>query len=66
MNLMVIIFEAEEGATARSSLHSRLRDSGESFDELLRKIYEAVEVCLSVDMKEVEITEKAIVMEITV
>ncbi|MGC8720511.1 MAG: type II toxin-antitoxin system HicB family antitoxin, partial [Thermodesulforhabdaceae bacterium] len=39
---------------------------GETFDELLSNIYEAVEGCLSIDMKDIKITEKDKVLEIAV
>lgn len=67
MKLKVIIHEAEEGGYwAEVPSISGCATQGETFDDLLRNIYEAVEGCLSVDLKEVEITEKDIVMEIAV
>ena len=67
MKLKVIIHEVEEGGYwAEVPSISGCATQGETFDELLRNIYEAVEGCLSVDIKEVEITEKDIVMEIAV
>lgn len=67
MKLKVIIHEAEEGgywAEVPSILGCATQ--GETFDELLRNIYEAVEGCLSVDIKEVKLTEKDRVLEIAV
>lgn len=67
MKLKVIIHEAEEGGYwAEVPSIPGCATQGETFDELLRNIYEAVEGCLSVDLKEVDITEKDIVMEIAV
>jgi len=67
MKLKVIIHEAEEGGYwAEVPSIPGCATQGKTFDELLRNIYEAVEGCLSVDIKEVEITEKDIVMEIAV
>lgn len=67
MKFKVIIHEAEEGGYwAEVPSISGCATQGETFDDLLRNIYEAVEGCLSVDLKEVEITEKDIVMEIAV
>lgn len=67
MKLKVIIHEAEEGGYwAEVPSIPGCATQGETFDDLLRNIYEAVEGCLSVDLKEVEITEKDIVMEIAV
>ena len=39
---------------------------GESFEALLTNIYEAVDACLSVDVRDIEVTEDATVMEIAV
>ena len=67
MKLKVIIHESEEGGYwAEVPSIPGCATQGETFDELLQNIYEAVEGCLSVDIKEVEITEKDIVMEIAV
>ena len=43
-----------------------VQPQGESFDELLNNIYEAVEGCLAVDVQEITISEKDKVMEIAV
>jgi len=54
MKLKVIIHEAEEGgfwAEVPSILGCVAQ--GESFDELLSNIYEAVEGCLSVDVQDI-------------
>ena len=67
MKLKVIIHEAEEGgywAEVPSILGCATQ--GESFDELLHNIYEAVDACLSVDLKDVPVTEKDRVLEIAV
>ncbi|GJL66634.1 MAG: hypothetical protein NPIRA05_16050 [Nitrospirales bacterium] len=67
MKIKVIIHEAEEGGYwAEVPSIPGCATHGETFDELLRNIYEAVEGCLSVDIKEVELTDKDIVMEIAV
>ncbi|MGM0611607.1 MAG: type II toxin-antitoxin system HicB family antitoxin, partial [Thermodesulfobacteriota bacterium] len=39
---------------------------GETFDELLSNIYEAVEGCMSVDVQDISVSEKDKVMEIAV
>ncbi|MDD9869810.1 MAG: type II toxin-antitoxin system HicB family antitoxin, partial [Gammaproteobacteria bacterium] len=39
---------------------------GESFDELLNNLYEAVEGCLSVDVRKISVTGNDKVMEIVV
>lgn len=67
MKLKVIIREAEEGGYwAEVPAIPGCATQGETFDELLGNIYEAVEGCLSVDIAEFIITEKDRVMEITV
>ncbi len=67
MKLKVIIHEAEEGGYwAEVPSLPGCATQGESFDELLSNIYEAVDACLSIDLKDVPITEKDRVMEIAV
>ncbi len=67
MKLKVIIHEAEEGGYwAEVPGIPGCATQGETFDELLENIYEAVEGCLSVDVQDIPVTEKDIVMEIAV
>lgn len=67
MKLKVIVHEAEEGGYwAEVPSISGCATQGETFDELLGNIYEAVEGCLSVDLKDVKVTEKDKVLEIAV
>ncbi|NOX89553.1 MAG: type II toxin-antitoxin system HicB family antitoxin [Calditrichaeota bacterium] len=67
MKLKVIIHEAEEGGYwAEIPSIPGCATQGETFDELLSNIYEAVEGCLSIDMKEIKLTEKDKVLEIAV
>lgn len=67
MKLKVIVHEAEEGGFwAEVPSIPGCATQGETFDELLSNIYEAVEGCLSVDIKEIEITGKDKVLEIAV
>ena len=67
MKLKVIIHEAEEGGYwAEVPSIPGCATQGETFDELLRNIYEAVEGCLSIDMKDIKITDKDKVLEIAV
>ena len=67
MKLKVIVHEAEEGGY-RAEVPSipGCATQGESFDELLSNIYEAVEGCLSVDVQDIAISERDKVMEIAV
>jgi predicted RNase H-like HicB family nuclease len=67
MKLKVVIHEAEEGGYwAEVPSIPGCATQGESFDELLSNIYEAVEGCLSVDVQEVFLSEKDKIMEIAV
>lgn len=67
MKLKVIIHEAEEGGFwAEVPSIPGCVTQGETFDELLGNIYEAVEGCLSVDIKEIDIAGKDKIMEIAV
>lgn len=67
MKLKVIIRESEEGGYwAEVPAIPGCATQGQTFDELLGNIYEAVEGCLSVDVAESTITEKDRVLEIAV
>ena len=67
MKLKVIVHEAEEGGFwAEVPSIPGCATQGDTFDELLSNLYEAVEGCLSVDIKEIEITGKDKVLEIAV
>ena len=67
MKLKVIVHEAEEGGDwAEVPSIPGCATQGETFDELLGNIYEAVEGCLSVDIKDVKVTGKDRILEIAV
>ena len=67
MKLKVIIHEAEEdGYWAEVPAIEGCATQGDTFEELLENIYEAIEGCLSVDVTTIEITETDRVMEIAV
>ena len=67
MKLKVIIHSAKEGGYwAEVPSIPGCATQGETFEELLGNIYEAVEACLSVDLKKITITKKDKVMEIAV
>jgi len=67
MKLKVIIHEAEEGGYwAEVPSIAGCVTQGETFEELLNNLYEAIESCLSVDVKDVQLTEKDKVLEIAV
>ena len=67
IKLRILVHEAEGGgycADVPPFQDERLRR--ETFEELLTTIYEVVEACLSVDVKDVKISEKDRVLEIAV
>lgn len=67
MKLKVVVHEAEEGGYwAEVPSIPGCATQGESFEELLKNIYEAVEGCLSVEVQDVAISEKDRVIEIAV
>ena len=67
MKLKVIVHEAEEGGFwAEVPAIPGCATQGESFDELLKSIYDAVESCLSVDVKDIQISANDKVLDIAV
>jgi predicted RNase H-like HicB family nuclease len=67
MKLKVIVHEAEEGGYwAEVPSIPGCATQGETFEELLSNLYEAVEGCLSEDIRDVRITERDKVVEIAV
>ena len=58
MKLQVVIHEAEEGGYwAEVPSIPGCATQGDSFEELLNNLYEAVEACLSVEIGEVPVTQ---------
>lgn len=67
MKLKVIIHDAEEGGYwAEVPAIKGCATQGDTFEELLENISEAIEGCLSVDVDAIEVTGKDRVMEIAV
>ncbi len=67
MKLKAVIHEAEEGGYwAEIPAIPGCATQGETFEELLKNIYEAVEGCLSVDIEPVRQSGQTRVMEIAV
>lgn len=67
MKLKAIIHEAEEGGYwAKIPAIPGCATQGETFEELLTNLYEAVEACLSIDIEEIEADSTTRVMEIAV
>ncbi len=67
MKIKVVIHEAEEGGywAEIPSIHG-CATQGDTFDELISNIYEAVEGALSVDVEEINVSDKDLVMEIAI
>jgi len=67
MKLKVIVHEAEEGGYwAEVPAIPGCVTEGETFEELLENLYEAVEGCLSVDLSDVKIGGSDRLFEIAV
>jgi len=67
MKLKVIVHEAEEGGFwAEVPSIAGCATQGDTFEELLANLYEAVEACLSIDLEEIQRSKKDKVMEIAV
>ncbi len=59
MKLKVVTHEAEEGGYwAEVPSIPGCATQGDSFEDLLSNLYEAVEGCLSVDVRDVPVSEK--------
>lgn len=67
MKIKIVVHRAEEGGFwAEVPSLPGCATQGESFEELLENIYEAVELYLSVDMTPPELDEHSRVMEIAI
>lgn len=67
MKIKVIVHEAEEGGYwAEVPSIPGCATQGETFEELLKNLYEAVEGCLSVDVSPAQITDQDRVLEIAI
>ncbi len=67
MKIKVVIHEAEEGGFwAEVPAIPGCATQGDSFEELLQHLYEAIEGCLSVDVESVEVGDKDRILEIAV
>ncbi len=67
MKLKVVIHQAEEGGYwAEVPVIPGCATQGETFSELLKNIYEAVEGCLSIDIQDIDVSPEDQVMEIAV
>ncbi|XZN92968.1 MAG: type II toxin-antitoxin system HicB family antitoxin [Microcoleus sp.] len=67
MKIKIIIHEAEEGGYwAEVPAIPGCATEGETFEELLQNLYEAIEGCLSVDIESFETNERDKIMEIVI
>ncbi|WP_036481005.1 type II toxin-antitoxin system HicB family antitoxin [Myxosarcina sp. GI1] len=67
MKLKVIVHQAEEGGFwAEVPAIPGCATQGDTFEELLQNIYEAVEGCLSIDEAELKLDTNAQILEIAV
>ncbi len=67
MKIKVIVHDAEEGGYwAEVPAIPGCATQGETFEELLRNLYEAIEGCLSVEVSPASITGRDRVLEIAV
>jgi predicted RNase H-like HicB family nuclease len=67
MKLKVVIHDAEEGGFwAEVPSIAGCMTQGDTFDELLQNIYEAVEGCLNIDIEEPTIDDNFRILEIAV
>ena len=67
MKIKVVVHQAEEGGYwAEVPSIPGCATQGETFEELLKNLYEAVEACLSVDVDDIPLSKKDRVIEIAV
>lgn len=67
MKLKVVVHEAEEGGFwAEVPAIPVCATQGDTFEELLANLYEAVEACLLVDLDQIEIANNDRILEIAV
>jgi predicted RNase H-like HicB family nuclease len=67
MKLKVIIHPAAEGGFwAEVPAIQGCATQGDTYEELLSNLYEAVEACLSVDLEQIEISENDRVLDLAV
>jgi len=67
MKLKIIIHEAEEGGFwAEVPAIPGCMTQGETIQELIGNLYDAVEGCLSIDMDKIPLKQKDTVMELAV
>lgn len=67
MKIKTIIHKAEEGGfwTEVPSIPG-CATQGDTFEELIQNLYDAVEGCLSIDMKQIKLDKNSKILEIVV
>lgn len=67
MKIKIVVHEAEEGGYwAEVPAIPGCATQGETMEELLRNLHEAIEGCLSIDVAEPKADDKARILEIAV
>ncbi len=67
MKLKVVVHQAEEGGYwAQVPAIPCCATEGDTFEDLLQNLYEAIEGCLAFDLEDIEATEGDKVLEISV
>ena len=67
MKLKVVVHEAEEGGFwAEVPAIPGCATQGETFEDLLQNLYEAIEGCLSVDVSDIQMSSTDKLLEIAV
>jgi predicted RNase H-like HicB family nuclease len=67
MKFKVVIHKAEEGGYwAEVPSITGCVSQGETYDEVIQNVHEAIEACLSVDIKEYEMEKESKIIEIAV
>ena len=67
MKLKVVVHQADEGGYwSEVPAIPGCATEGDTFEELLQNLYEAIEGCLAVDMEDIEAAEGDKVLEIAV
>lgn len=67
MKIKVVVHKAEEGGFwAEVPVIPGCFTQGDTWEELLQNIHEAIEACLSIDIKEIELKPEDTVLEIVV
>lgn len=67
MKVKVVVHEAEEGGYwAEVPAIPGCASQGETLEELMKNVHEAIEGCLSVDVKAPQLTERDQIVEIAI